>query len=360
MKIAIVGTRGASVRYSGIEASINEASKHLAEKGHKIIVYCRKVRDRKAQTQPLNNIELAYIPTVNSKHFGTFIHTLFSTSHLLFSDVDIVHFHALGPSIFSFLPRLFGKKTVVTVHGLDWKRKKWKYPARIFLKLCENCAIYFPNKTIVVSKNLKEYFENKFKKKVYYFPNGANIPKESLEKTSNVNKGNYILFVGRLVPEKGIHYLINAFNELKTDMKLIIAGESSFTDKYVVYLRNIAGPQVNFLGFIDNGKICELYRNAYLFVLPSEIEGSPVSLLEAMSYGRCVLVSDIPECLEIIGDSGLSFKSRDYLDLKDKLRYLIEHPELVRKMEGRAKSRIREEFNWETIVNELEQIYLSR
>jgi len=359
MKIAIVGTRGIAVTYSGIETSVNEVSRRLAEKGHKVVVYCRSLKNREFPTQSFHNIKLVYIPTIHSKHFETFIHVLFSTLHLLFSDVDIVHFHALGPSIFSFLPRLFNKKTLVSIHGLDWKRKKWKYAARLFLKLCEYSAIYFPNKTIVVSKNIQDYLETKFKKRVHYIPNGVNVYPENMEKSEAVKKNKYILFVGRLVPEKGIHYLIKAFSELNTGIKLLIAGKSSFTDEYVSYLHSISGPHIEFLGFIEPKMLKELYRNAYIFVLPSEVEGSSVSLLEAMSYGKCVLVSDIPECLEVIGDCGVSFRSSDYLNLKDKLRYLIDNPDVVRQIGSRAKKRIHELYTWNSIIDELERLYIS-
>lgn len=359
MKIAIVGTRGITVTYSGIETSVNEVSRRLAERGHQIIVYCRRTKNRKFPTQSFQNIKLVYIPTVHSKHFGTFIHALFSTLHLLFSDVDIVHFHALGPSIFSFLPRLLNKKTLVSIHGLDWKRKKWKYVARLFLKLCEYPAIYFPNKTIVVSKTIKDYFETKFKKKVYYIPNGVNAHSEDTNIRENVNKAEYILFVGRLVPEKGIHYLIKAFSELKTNIKLIIVGESSFTNDYVSYLRSVSVSNIEFLGFVETEMLQDLYKNAYVFVLPSEVEGSPVALLEAMSHGICALASDIPECLEVIGDCGVSFRSSDYLDLKDKLRYLIDNPDVVSQMGSRAKKHVCEQYIWEPIINELESLYTS-
>lgn len=366
MKIAIVGTRGIPARYSGVETSVNEISRRLGEKGYEVIIYCRRNNNSTIATYLYKNVKLVYMPTINTKHFGTLIHVIFSTLHIMFSDVDIVHFHALGPSLFSFLPRLVGKKTVVTVHGLDWKRKKWGNFARLFLKLCEYSAIFFPDKTITISKTLKDYFEDKFKKEVLYIANGANIyscytDREAnyTDKEANGKIERYILFVGRLVPEKGIDYLIKAFNELKTNIKLIIVGESSFTDKYVSYLHSISGKNIQFLGFVDHGRIQELYKNAYLFVLPSEVEGSPISLLEAMSYGKCVLVSDIPESLEIIEDSGFSFRSGDYLDLKDKLRYLIDNPKVVKETGLRARNRMREQYRWEPIINELERLYSS-
>src|SRR3989338_2572482 len=359
MKIAVVGTRGIPLRYSGIETSVDEISRRLGEKGYEIIIYCRKNNDRVIATHLYKNVKLVYMPTINSKHLGTFIHALFSTLHIMFSDVDIVHFHALGPSLFSFLPRLVGKKTVVTVHGLDWKRKKWGYFARLFLKLCEYSAIFFPNKTITISRALKDYFEDKFKKEILYIANGANIYLGYTDRETNGKAERYILFVGRLVPEKGIHYLIKAFNELKTNMKLIIVGESSFTDKYVSYLRSISGKDIKFLGFVQEQGLRQLYKNAYLFVLPSEVEGLSVSLLEAMGYGKCAFVSGIPECREVIENCGVSFRSGDYLDLKNRLQYLIDNTQTVNEMGIRARKRISEYHNWEHIVNDFEALYLT-
>lgn len=358
MKIAVVGTRGIPVRYSGVETSVDEISRRLGEKGYEIMVYCRKNSDSVIAAHLYRNVKLVYVPTINSKHLGTFIHAFFSTLDSMFSDADIVHFHALGPSLFSFLPRLIGKKTVVTVHGLDWKRKKWGYSARLFLKLCEYSAIFFPNKTITISKALKDYFENKFKKETIYIANGANICPGYTDRETNGKAERYILFVGRLVPEKGIHYLIKAFNELKTNMKLIIAGESSFTDKYVSYLRSISGKNIEFLGFVQERGLRQLYKSAYLFVLPSEIEGSSVSLLEAMSYGKCALVSDIPECREVIENCGVSFRTGDYLDLKNKLQYLIDNTEITDDMGLRARRRITGCYSWEHIINDYEALYL--
>ena len=358
MKIAVVGTRGIPARYSGVETSVDEISRRLGEKGYEIIIYCRKNTDRLIATHLYKNVKLVYIPTINSKHLGTPVHTFLSTLHIMFSSADIAHFHALGPSLFSFLPRLVGKKTVVTVHGLDWKRKKWGYFARFFLKLCEYSAIFFPNRTVTISKALKNYFENKFKKEVLYIANGANIYPDYTDKEANGKTQRYILFVGRLVPEKGIHYLIEAFNELETNIRLVIVGESSFTDKYVSYLHSISGKNVEFLGFVQPQALKDLYKNAYLFVLPSEVEGLPISLLEAMSYGNCALVSDIPECREVVEDCGVYFRRGDYLDLKNKLQYLIDNIQAVNEMGRRARKRIAEYYNWEHIVNDLEALYL--
>lgn len=359
MKIAIVGTRGIPGRYSGIEVSMDEIAKAFGKKGYQVIVYCRKSQSDTKSRDLYENVRLIFIPTVDSKHFGTIIHVFLSTLHLLFSNVDIVHFHSLGPSLVSFLPRLFGKKVVVTVHALDWKRKKWGVLARYFLRACEYSAMLFPHKTIVVSKSLREYFKQKFKKKVSYIPNAVVSPSPTSNHHSTGSGDQFILFTGRLVPEKGIQYLIKAFNDLKTNMKLLIAGEASYTDDYVSCLKGMAHKNIEFAGPVSKDELDRLYRNAQLFILPSEVEGSPVSLLEAMSYGRCVLVSDIPECLEIIGDTGVSFRSQDIGDLKEKLHYLLHNRDCMVAKGIKARQRVLQEYNWKKIIKRLEGVYSS-
>lgn len=354
----MVGARGIPANYSGIEVAVEEISARMVSRGHRVIVCCR-ISDNKQKTY--RGIERLVMPTLETKHLGTIIHVFLSTLCLLFKKVDIVHYHALGPSIFAFLPRLLGKKTVVTIHALDWQRKKWGNIARKFLKMCEYSSIFFPNITIVVSNIQKKYFETKYRKKVYFVPNGAktllNGKVERLSKYG-LKENNYILFVGRLVPEKGIHYLIKAFNEIKTDLKLVIVGSSSFTDKYEKSLKAMSNPQVKFLGFIPNKKLKELHDNAFLFVLPSEIEGAPISLLNAMSYGKCVLTSDIPECREIVKDYGFFFKARDYKDLKKQLLRLIDNQRAVKDMGVKAKLHIAKRYNWDRIADMFEKIYI--
>lgn len=365
MNIAILGSRGIPANYSGVEKAVEEISIRLAKKGHKILIYCRRSNIRRVNSYN-KNIKLTTLPTINTKHLGTIIHVFLSAIHVLFKQADIVHFHALGPSVFSFLPRLFGKKTIVTIQGLDWQRKKWGPFAQKFLKLCEYSAIYFPNETIVVSKMLKEYFEKKFKRKVHFIPNGVNIFQEKIGqenpsgyKLKELEERKYILFVGRLVPEKGLYCLIKVFSKLDTAMKLVIAGNSSFTDNYVKFLKEISNSNVIFIGFIGDKKLEELYRHAYLFVLPSEIEGLSISLLEAMSYGKCVLTSDIPECLEVIENAGFHFKVNDELDLKLKLQMLINNPNLVEEKGFEARDIVSKKYNWNSISDEIENLYLS-
>jgi glycosyltransferase involved in cell wall biosynthesis len=357
MKIAVIGSRGFLSRYGGIEVSIYETVSRLAAAGHTISVYCRKQQNQRPAEGMSPRITLVYLPSVRTKHLETFVHAFFSTCHACFSGAEVVHFHALGPAFFSCIPRLFGKKTVVTIHAVDWQRKKWGLAARLFLKGCEYPAVFSPHKTIVVSSVLKEYFEKKFKKEMCLIPNGVAAACRTHQKNSDPRDSEFILFVGRLVPEKGLHYLISAFNALAGAKKLVIAGEPSFTEGYARRLRSMASKKVEFLGFVPGDRLEELYRRAYLFVLPSEIEGSSVSLLEAMGQGKCVLTSDIPESREIVGDCGFYFRNKDAADLEHQLRFLMAHPEKVNEAGERARARVRERYNWDDITRKIEALY---
>lgn len=355
MKIAVIGTRGIPASYSGIETSVEQLALRLAPKGYRVLVYCRKSKKDVHGMHP--NIRLIYMPTIDTKHLSTLLHVLLSTLHAFFSGADVFHFHALGPSLFAWLPRLLGRKTIVTVHALDWKRSKWGNFARFALKCCEYSAVFFPHKTVVVSRAMQAYFEQKFQKKVIYIPNAITMPEFIDQKYSRENSMKSVLFTGRLTPEKGLHRLIKAFNSLKEEASLLIAGTSSFNDTYVRYLKSIVGSNVRLLGFIQGEALKELYRSAYVFVLPSEVEGLSLSLLEAMSYGKCALVSDLPESLEVIGDTGFSFVSEDQEDLKRQLQYILSHPEEVFTKGLKAKERARTCYCWDKIFAEAERIY---
>ncbi len=301
------------------------------------------------------------IPTFRTKHFETLIHTALSTFHAMFRDYDIVHYQALGPSLFAFIPRLFGKRTVVTVQGLDWQRQKWGGFARWFLKKCEKMSIEFPNGAVVVSQFLQNYYRQKYGKLPYRVPNGVNMPKKrAMEEILKYDllPQQYILYVGRLSPEKNCHLLIEAYKKLDTSAKLVFAGGSSHTDTYVKKLMQNKNDRIRFLGYVSGRPLEELLSNALIFVLPSTIEGISIALLEAMSYGNCVLVSDIPENLELIkGGAGFSFRNGDRDELERMLRYLLGNVGAREEGGKMAEEAVREKYRWSMVVSEMEKVY---
>lgn len=356
LKVAFIGGRGVVSRYSGIETYYEEVGKRLVELGHDVTIYCRNYF-----TPPLENylgMRLLRLPTIRTKHLDTLIHTFISTVHACFSDYDIVQYHALGPALFSFFPRLTGKKTIATVQGLDWQRKKWGRLASRILKVGERAAISFPNATIVVSRVLADYYRSRGHP--IYIPNGTQLsaPAPVLHLPEwGLQPGNYILFLGRFSPEKNCDLLIRAYERLKTDVKLVLAGGSSYSDHYTRELQTHASDTIRLLNWISGEPLHELLTNAMLFVLPSDMEGLSLALLDAMGAGLCVVTSDVPENRELVQGVGYTFSVGNEFALSELLRLLIANPSL-RHMSGRAaQERVRQQYLWPDIARRIVQEY---
>lgn len=362
MRIAYIALKGMPIG-GGIEKLTEEIGSRLVERGHEVIVYSS--RDYGTYDGVYKGMEIRTVPSINTKALHKLSICFYAIRDVLkVKNVDIVHIHAVGPSIFSIIPRLKGIPTVVQTHGLEWKRDKWGLIAKSFFKLAEFTAVYFPNKTTSVSKVQKEYFEKKFGRQVIYIPTGVN-PVEMAKPQWILERGiepeRYILFAARLVEEKGAHFLIDAFRTLNTDMKLVIAGDAAHAEKYKAYLKEKAGgdSRIIFPGFVTGKPLEELFSNAYLFCLPSTIEGLPIALLEAMSYGNCCLASDIPENLEALENYGYTFRNRDIIDLKSKLSELIKNPNMVKEKKESARKHVVDNYSWGRITDKIEELYFS-
>lgn len=361
MKIAYIGQKGIPSRAGGVEIHVEEIAKYMA-KDNDVTVYCR--RNYCSQYfKEYKGIHIKYINSINSKHLDAITYTFLATIDAIKQKNQIIHYHALGPSLLSFIPKLFGIKVISTCHGLDWKRDKWNKIAKKVLKLGEYASVKFPDKTIAVSNSISCYLKEKYKKDIIYIPNGIDkkVCREvdEIRNKYNLDKNGYILFLARLVPEKGAHYLIDAFNKCKTNKKLVIVGGSSHSDDYVECLHGKAKDNKNiiFTGFLSGEILDELYYNAYLYVLPSEIEGLPISLLEAMAYGQCCLVSNIKENLEVIEDKAIAFKSKSVEDLQQKLQYLIDNTEIVNRYKSESKKYVLKKYNWDDVSKRTQNVY---
>ena len=359
LRVAFIGGRGVVSKYSGIETYYEEVGGRLAEMGHQITAYCRTYFTPPVREH--NRMQIVRLPTFRSKHLETLVHTFLSTVHILTRPCDIVHYHALGPALFSFIPRLAGKKTVVTVQGLDWQRRKWGRIASAVLRLGERAAVSLPSQTMVVSEQLQHYYRNHYGAETYYIPNGGFLRKITLPDKIfdwGLEPGKYVLFLGRFSPEKGCHLLVEAFEALKTDVKLVLAGACSYCDDYSRLLRQHAGTRIKLLDWVGGQALDALLTNAMLFVLPSDLEGLSLALLDAMGAGLCVLASDVPENREAISGAGFLFRRGDVGDLAERMRFLIANP-AVREATGRAaKHRVREHYQWSRIAEAVEHVYL--
>ena len=371
MKIAMLGHKRIPSREGGIEIVVEELATRMVRYGHEVTVYNRSghhVAGKEFDTnvkkvKEYRGVRVRRVPTIEMKGLAAITSSFFAAICATFGRYDVIHFHAEGPSVMVVIARLFRKRTVVTIHGLDWQRAKWGKGAVKYLKLGEKLAAKYADEVIVLSENVKQYFKDTYGRDVLFIPNGITGPEqkqpEVIAQKWKLEKRKYILFLGRIVPEKGIHYLIEAYKQTETECPLVIAGGSSDTDEYMTELRKLAGgdKRIIFTGFVQGQELEELYSNAYLYTLPSELEGMPLSLLEAMSYGNCCLVSDIPECSQVVGEYGVTFKCGDVTSLKEKLEFLLSCPEDTEKYRMSAKDYVLERYNWDRIVEQTVALY---
>ncbi len=365
LSIGMIGLRGIPAGEGGVERAAEELSVRLAERGHRVTVFCRNPYCSE-RPETYKGVFLRYYPCVNTRHLEAFSHTALVTALNLFSrSIDVFHFHAMGPALFSALPRALGRPVVATVQGLDYERAKWGGFASDFLRMCASAAGAFPDETIVVSRKLQRYYREKYARNTTYVPNTITIPTEGPLPADNrfgLVPGKYVLFLGRIVPEKGVHYLIEAFRGIETDYQLAICGSVLHMEDYMERLRAKAAgdPRIHFVGSVFGEDKEQIFSSAAVYVHPSEIEGLPIALLEAMSYSRCVLVSDIEENVEAVGADpvcGRLFRSGDVKSLKTELEDLLARPEERDILGKMAKERVTQSYNWEGIIDQVEDVY---
>lgn len=370
LKIAMLGHKRIPSREGGIEIVVEELATRMAGLGHEVTCYNRKGHhvsgaeyDSNINNGTYKGVKINSVFTIDKKGLAAMSSSFFAALKAAFSKYDVVHFHAEGTCAMMWIPKMFGKRCVATIHGLDWARSKWGGFATKYIKFGERVSVKHADEIIVLSKNVQEYFKNTYNRETVFVPNGVNKPeikevKEITEKFG-LQKDSYILFLGRIVPEKGVHYLIKAFKNIKTYKKLVIAGGASDTNEYMDKLIQIAtgDDRIIFTGFVQGRLLEELYSNAYIYTLPSDLEGMPLSLLEAMSYGNCVLGSDISEIAEVVEGKAVLFKKSDVKNLQEKLQTLCNDENLVAEYKKTASEFICDKYNWDDVVKETLNLY---
>lgn len=355
-------------REGGIEIVVKELCTRLVQDGYPVTCYNRSGHhvsgaeyDQKTEYEGICQKK---VPTIEGKGLAAVSSSFFAAFFSAIGHYDVVHIHAEGPAFFAWLPKLFRKRVVVTIHGIDWQREKWKSGfGSKFIRQGEKNAVKYADEIIVLSKGVQTYFKDTYGRETRFIPNGVNRPElraaRQIAAKFGLEKDSYILFLGRLVPEKGIRYLVEAFKKVKTDKKLVIAGGSSDTESFMEELKELAksDERILFTGFVQGEILDELYSNAYLYTLPSDLEGMPLSLLEAMSYGNCCLVSNIPECTEVVEDKALIFKKSDVNDLRKKLQEACDEPEKVKALKEEAADFICRKYNRDEVVKETLELY---
>ncbi len=311
----------------------------------------------------VDGVRVVPVKTIDKKGLAAASASYYATKAAIADKPDVIHFHAEGPCTCLPMARRAGIRTVATIHGLDWQRAKWGKLGSAYIKHGEKAAAKCADEIIVLSRSAQDYFEQIYNRSTVFIPNGMNPkeyrPADEIEKRWGLEKNSYILFLGRLVPEKRPELLIEAFKELDTGKRLVIAGGASDTSEYEKQLRSMAesDERILFTGFVTGNTLAELYSNACCYVLPSDVEGMPMSLLEAMAYGRCCVTSDIPECADVLAGTGVIFPRGEKDALRIVLETLLAEPVRVQRLGAAARERVAREYGWDSVVGKTLGIY---
>lgn len=376
LNIAMLGHKHMLSREGGIEIVVYNLATRMRSRGHKVVVYDRNTNnvadgstvDKRTEYE---GVKIIPVWTIERKGLAAMTSSFSAAIRASKTSADVVHIHAEGPAAVAPLIRLLGrkgengkrKKIIVTVHGLDWQRAKWGGAASAYIKFGEKQAVKKADEIIVLSKGVQEYFQSTYGRKTVFIPNGVSRPEireaKLITEKWGLEKDSYVLFLGRIVPEKGLRYLVEAWKQVNTDKKLVIAGGSSDTQSFLVELQDMFKglDLVIFTGFQQGRVLEELYSNAYIYTLPSDLEGMPLSLLEAMSYGNCCLVSDIPECAEVVEDKAAIFAHSSVDSLKSKMQELLDNPGRVEEYKSGAADFICGKYNWDDVVDRTLELY---
>ncbi len=372
LRIAMIGHKRIPSREGGVEIVVEELASRMAEAGCEVTVYNRgghhvagKENDNsKTRQTEYKGIRLITVPTSSRRSLNAICYALGATLHALFGHYDVIHYHAEGSCAVLWIPHLFGIRTIATIHGLDWQRSKWGGFATKFLLLGEKTAVRYADEIIVLSKNVQQYFLDTYQRRTVLIPNGICIPEarpaDLIREKYGLQPERYLLFLARIVPEKGLHYLIEAYQQSDTDMPLVIAGGSSHTDAYLEQIQEMTAgdPAIIMTGFVEGQLLEELYSNCYIYLLPSDIEGMPISLLEALSYGRACLCSDIKENRETAGECASYFAKGDVQDLTRQLNAMLQSENQNKESDcKKRKEYVSTRYDWNRIVQQTMHLY---
>ena len=370
MRIAMIGSKGipaSAAQGGGIETHVEELSIRLVERGYQVTVYVRPYANPTHVTH-YKRVKLVTLPSLHRKHLDAISHTFISTLHAMCTDAEILHFHGVGPSTLAWIPRIFTpwKKVVVTFHSRDQFHEKWVWFARKYLAFSEWTAVRFPHATIATSHAIKLFCKKAFRSSVWYIPNGVEVPKLSIGsefvRRLGLEPGKYFYTLSRLVQHKAIEDAIKAFQQIETEMKLVVIGSAAPDEKpYEEMLQKLASrdSRVQMLGRRIGDELEQLITHAYAMVHPSRSEGLSIAVLEAMAHGKLVVMSDIPENLELVDHSGVSYAVGNVPALRDAMNVVLSDARLVEERGSRAREVVKRLYSWDTVVERTEALYSS-
>lgn len=369
MRIAMIGHKRYGSREGGVEVVVTELARRMAALGHEVTCYDRSGADvmtgdaADCRARVVDGVRVVPVKTVDKKGLAALSSSYFATMAAIKDGPDVIHCHAEGPCVPLPLAKRAGIRTVATIHGLDWQRAKWGKLASTYIKMGERAAATKADGLVVLSKSAQSYFEGAYGRTATLIPNGIESkqprPASQIKERWGLDEGSYLLYLGRLVPEKRPELLIEAYKGLDTDKKLVIAGGGSDTSEYEASLRAAAqgDNRIVFTGFVNGEPLEELYSNCYAYVLPSDVEGMPMSLLEAMAYGRCCVTSDIPECADVLAGNGVTFEKGSADSLRAVLQGLLADAGHAGALGAAAKAHVEKTYNWDSVVERTLAVY---
>ena len=348
---------------------MTELARRMAALGHEVTCYDRSGSDvmtgdaADGRERTVNGVRVVPVKTIDKKGLAALSSSYFATKAAIKDRPDVIHYHAEGPCVPLALAKRVGIRTVATIHGLDWQRAKWGRLASTYIKMGEKAAATKADGLIVLSEGVRRYFMEAYGREAVFIPNGVDamgaLPANVIKEKWDLEKDSYLLYLGRLVPEKRPELLIEAFKKLDTVKSLVIAGGGSDTSEYEASLREAAqgDNRIVFTGFVNGEPLEELYSNCYAYVLPSDVEGMPMSLLEAMAYGCCCVTSDIPECADVLAGDGVTFEKGSADSLRSALRDLLADAGRAGALGTAAKAHVEKTYNWDSVVERTLAVY---
>lgn len=369
MRIAMIGHKRYGSREGGVEVVVTELARRMAALGHEVTCYDRSGADimtgdaADVRARTVDGVRVVPVRTIDRKGLAALSSSYFATLAAIKDRPDVIHYHAEGPCVPLPLAKHAGIRTVATIHGLDWQRAKWGKLASTYIKMGERAAATRADGLIVLSKSAQSYFQEAYGRTATFIPNGIEKkkprPVNQIKEKWGLDEGSYLLYLGRLVPEKRPELLIEAFKGLDTDKKLVIAGGGSDTSEYEASLRVAAqgDTRILFTGFVNGEPLEELYSNCYAYVLPSDVEGMPMSLLEGMAHGRCCVTSDIPECADVLAGNGVTFEKGTVASLRSALQNVLADSDRASALGASAKAHVEKAYNWGSVVERTLAVY---
>ena len=364
MKVAFLGIRGIPACYSGFETFVEQTAVRLVERGHDVTVYNRKHHYSTA-FQEYNGVRIIMLPSIESKHLDTISHTFLSVIHSIFQEYHVVYFCGIGNSPLIFLPKIAGSKVIINVNGEDWAREKWGKFAQWYLRLTEKFACVFSDIVLSDAVVIQERYKKVHGQETQYIPYGANIYSRPTSKGDNrtlrrykLAPDEYVLFVARLEPENAAHILIEAFKWVKTNKKLVIVGDAPYNKKYVKDLEHRADNRVVFTGYVFGESYRDLSQHAYIFVLPSGVNGTRPVLLDQMGFGNCILARNSEANMEVLGESAIFFDKNNLIDdLSKQIDYVINNPDKVKELRSKAQERVEKKYSWDVATDKYSRLF---